>query len=105
VISVTPAANATAVPDNTVITLVFDSPIDPLTFDSSYGQVKLTLQSTGVTVPTTVTFSTDFKTAFLTPSASLTSGTTYNIIANYNYVTDQAGNFLNVGVNQGFTAQ
>jgi hypothetical protein len=80
--------------------------MDPLTFDASFGQVKLTLQSTGVTVPTTVTFSTDYKTAFLTPSASLTSGTTYNIIVNYsNLVTDQAGNPFNPGVNQAFTAQ
>jgi hypothetical protein len=105
VLSVTPLANATMVPDNSVITIVFDSPMDPLTFDASFTAVRLVLQSTSATVPTTVTFSTDYKTATLTPSALLTSGTAYTILLNGYAVTDQAGNAVVFGVNQSFTAK
>jgi hypothetical protein len=98
------------VSDTTTIQLVFDSPMDPLTFDTAVGAARLTLTSTGVTVSTTVSFSPDFKTVTLTPSANLTSGTSYTVVVGYGnagatYVTDMAGNLYTAGISTAFTAQ
>jgi len=103
--SVTPSGGQTNVPDNTTIQIVFDSPMDSLTFDTVLGNAVLELTSTSAVVPTTVSFSLDYKTVILTPSAPLASSTSYTVVVKYGQVTDMAGNVYYNSISQSFTAQ
>ena len=79
--------------------------MDPLTFDASVGGATLKLQSTSAIVPTTVSFSLDYKTVTLTPSAPLTPATVYTITLDGNLLTDMAGYLLRPSRTESFTAQ
>jgi hypothetical protein len=92
-LSFSPCCGNTAASDLPAIQIVFDSPMDPLTFDSATANVVLELTSTSAIVNTSVSFSPDFKTVTLTPSVALTSGTSYTILVKGNAVTDMVGNF------------
>jgi hypothetical protein len=102
---VTPCCNQTGVPDTTTIQIAFDSPMDSLTFDTAVGSAVLELTSTSAVVPTTVSFSLDYKTVILTPSAPLTPSTSYTVVVKYGQVTDMAGNVYFNSISQSFTAQ
>jgi hypothetical protein len=104
-VSVTPCCGQTNVPDNTTIQIVFDSPMDSLTFDTAVGSAVLELTSTSAVVPTTVSFSLDYKTVILTPSAPLTPSTSYTVVVKYGQVTDMAGNVYYNSISESFTAQ
>ena len=104
-VSVTPCCKQTGVPDNTTIQIVFDSPMDSLTFDTAVGSAVLELTSTSAVVPTTVSFSLDYKTVILTPSAPLAPSTSYTVVVNYGQVTDMAGNVYYNSISESFTAQ
>ncbi len=107
-LSVTPCCSQTGISDSTTIQIVFDSPMDPLTFDTSFGAAKLILTSTSAVVSTTVSFSVDYKTVILTPSVPLTSGTSYTVYVYYGtggWVTDMAGNQYTSQIDTSFTAQ
>jgi hypothetical protein len=102
--SVTPCCGNTAASDLPTITIVFDSAMDPLTFDTATGNAVLELTSTSAVVSTSVSFSPDFKTVMLTPSVALTSGTSYSIVVKYGVVTDMAGNTYFNSINTAFIA-
>jgi hypothetical protein len=100
-LSTVPASGATGVVDNVAPTVTFSNPIDPIT---APGNVTLTVTATSVVVPSTLTYSTDFKTVSITPNAPLTSSTSYTISTN-SAVTDQTGNRATQTVSNSFTAQ
>jgi hypothetical protein len=104
-VSVAPCCSQTGVSNATTIQIVFDSPMDPLTFDTVVGNAVLELSSTSAVVPTTVSFSLDFKTVILTPSAALASATSYTVVVRYGSVTDVAGNPYNNAISTSFTTQ
>jgi hypothetical protein len=92
-----PSNGATGVATNTPLTITFSEPMDPVLFDSSH--VLLLSHNTQTVVPTTFTFSPDFTSVILTPTSPLSSSTIYDLkvnIVNW-YLTDFAGNNLNVG--------
>jgi hypothetical protein len=104
-ISVTPCCNQTGISHTTTISIVFDTPMDPLGFDSILGNAVLELTSTSAVIPTTVSFSLDYKTVILTPSSPLASATSYTIVLKYGTVSDIAGNIYFNSISQAFTAQ
>jgi hypothetical protein len=104
ILSVMPANTASGVSTGTNVQIVFDSPMDPLTFDTVLGYATLQLNSTNAVVPTTVSFSADFRTVTLTPSSPLSAGsTTYKVVVRSNLVTDMAGNLFGPGLTSTFT--
>src|SRR5258708_3483095 len=100
-----PCCSQTGVADTTTISIVFDSPMDPLGFDTVLGNAVLELSSTSAVVPTTVSFSLDYKTVILTPASALAHSTSYTIVVKYGTVTDIAGNVYYNSISQSFTAQ
>ena len=104
-VSVTPCCGQTGISHTTTIQIVFDSPMDPLTFDTTTGNAVLELSSTSAVIPTSVSFSPDYKTVTLTVSGSLASATSYTVVVKYGVVSDQAGNLFNNSVSQSFTTQ
>jgi len=104
-VSVSPCCSQTGVSDTTTISIVFDSPMDPLGFDTVLGNAVLELSSTSAVVPTTVSFSLDYKTVILTPASALAHSTSYTIVVKYGTVTDIAGNVYYNSISQSFTAQ
>jgi Bacterial Ig-like domain len=72
VVSTNPTSSATNVPDNTTIQVVFNEAMDPASFDPNN---TFTLRdSSNNVVPATITFSADYKSATLHPTANLTGG-------------------------------
>ena len=77
IVSTNPTSGATNVPDNTTVQVVFNEAMDPASFDPN---TSFTLQdSSNNVVPATITFSADFKTATLHPTAALTGAATYTM--------------------------
>jgi hypothetical protein len=103
--SVTPCCSQTGISRTTTIQIAFDSPMDPLTFDTVVKHAALVLVGTQTIVPTTVSFSADFKTVTLTPSAQLAATTSYDVVVNFGFgtVTDMAGNTYNGSFRTSFT--
>ncbi|HKV80417.1 MAG TPA: Ig-like domain-containing protein [Candidatus Sulfotelmatobacter sp.] len=93
-LSFSPCCGQTAPSSQPAIQIVFDSPMNPLTFDTATGNAVLELTSTSAIVSTGVNISADFKTVTLTPSGPLTSGASYTILVKYGGVSDMAGNIL-----------
>ena len=97
VISTNPTNSQTAVPDNTTIQVVFSEAMDPASFDPS---ASFTLHdSSNNVVQAAITFSADYKTITLHPTANLTGGgATYNMYVGWPYVSsylyDLGGNSL-----------
>lgn len=93
-----PANGATGVsPTAPALQITFTEPMNPVLFDSSH--VLLLNHNTQAVIPTTFTFSSDYTSVYLTPTAPLTSGTIYDLkvnIVNW-YLYDFAGNYLNTG--------
>jgi hypothetical protein len=92
-----PANGVTSVPTTTPLTITFSEPMDPVLFDSAH--VLLLNHNTQAVIPTTFTFSPDYTTVSLTPTVPLAASTIYDLkvnIVNW-YLTDFAGNNLNVG--------
>jgi hypothetical protein len=103
--SVTPCCSQTGISRTTTIQIAFDSPMDPLTFDTVVKHAALVQVGTQTVVPTTVSFSADFKTVTLTPSAQLAATTSYDVVVNFGFgtVTDMAGNTYNGSFRTSFT--
>jgi hypothetical protein len=82
-VSTNPASGATNVPDNTTVQVVFNEAMDPASFDQNN---SFTLKdSSNNVVPATITFSSDYKTATLHPTANLTGGgATYTMYVGWN---------------------
>ena len=93
-----PANGATGVSDTAPgLKITFTEPMNPVLFDSSH--VELLNHNTQALIPTTFTFSPDYMSVLLTPTAPLTAATIYDLkvnIVNW-YLYDFAGNNLNVG--------
>jgi hypothetical protein len=100
-LSTVPANGATGVPATVIPTVTFSNPIDPI---SASGNVTLVVSATAVVVPSTLNFSADFKTVTITPTAALTSGSSYRIQTN-GTVTDQTGRNETANVSNTFTVQ
>jgi hypothetical protein len=100
-LSTVPASGATGVLASVHPTVTFSNPIDPV---SAAAGVILYVYPSYVVVPSTLSFSADFKTVTITPNAALTSGQTYLIQTNSN-VTDQTGRTETVSVSNTFTVQ
>ena len=100
-LSAVPASGATGVSASVNPTVTFSNPIDPI---SATGSVILYVYPSYVVVPSTLSFSADFKTVTIAPNAALTSGQTYLIQTN-GYVTDQTGRNQTANVGNFFTVQ
>jgi hypothetical protein len=92
-----PADQSTNVDVNTPLSVTFSKAMDPVLMSSN--QVFLVVSNTGARVPTIMSFSADFTTVFLTPSAPLTPNTIYTLYMQINswWLYDIAGNQLNTG--------
>jgi len=94
VVSTNPTNGQTSVPDNTSVQVVFSKPMDPASFDPNTTFVLI--GPGNVVVPASVTFSPDYKTAILQPTASLTGGSViYTMHVGYSNTTpleDLGGN-------------
>jgi hypothetical protein len=105
-VSVTPANGTISVPTTVNPVLVFNTAMDPLTFDQSLKYAFIWQTSNDVIVPATVNFSADGKTVTIVPTAPLTASTEYTIEIGYlGYVTDVAGNQFSPGSYTTFTTQ
>ena len=94
IVSTTPTNGQTSIATNTSVQVVFSKPMDPASFDPN---TTFVLTGPGSTVvPATVTFSPDYKTATLQPSANLTGGgVIYTMQVGYSIATpleDLGGN-------------
>jgi hypothetical protein len=102
-----PVNGTTGVSDTApVLSVTFSMSMDPVLIDTNH--IYLRTHNTQTAVPTTLTFSANYKTVYLTPTAPLTAGTIYDIVtASPNwYLYDIAGNyFYNTGVVTTFTTQ
>ncbi len=101
VLSSTPATGSTGIAISVAPQVVFNAAVNPL---STYANVTLRLNNTSAIVPVTLTFSPDYKTVTLTPTAALIAATQYKISVVYG-VTDQAGNIINNTLSNTFTTQ
>ena len=92
IVSTTPTNVANNVPVNTTVQVVFSKAMDPASFDPANSFTLV--DSLGNTVPATITFSPDFKTATLQPKSALTGGgAVYDLFVSYfSNVYDLAGN-------------
>ena len=100
-LSTVPANGATGIAATVHPTVTFSNPIDPLTAPAG---VTLYVNATSVVVPSTLSFSTDFKTVTITPTTALTTGTTYRIqTGSPSVVTDQTGKSATANVYNTFT--
>ena len=86
---------ATAVPVSVTPTVTFSAPINSLT---TYGYVVLRLSSTNSVVPSTLSFSADYKTITIMPNSPLSAATQYNVYVGGSNITDQAGYLNQTGV-------
>jgi len=106
VVSTNPTNGQTNVPDNTTVQIVFSEAMDPASFDPNNSFVLY--DPSNSVVPATITFSADYKTATLHPTANLTGGVTYYMYGGWPYVSyylnDLGGNHL-YGTYFSFTTQ
>jgi hypothetical protein len=81
---VLPAATATSqFPRDSVVRITFNHPIDTQAIRTAGGQINVIgLVLNNEQVPTTLSFTSDLKTAILTPDKKLTAGNTYNLWIN-----------------------
>jgi hypothetical protein len=104
VASFSPVSGATGVSTTVTPTITFSEAMNPVLMDSNH--VLLRDYNTQAVIPTTFTFSPDYTTITLTPTAPLASTTIYEIemqIVNW-WITDIAGNNINTGqVTSNFT--
>ena len=102
--STLPASGATGVSANVTPTVTFSNPVDPVS--ALAGGVTLYVQATSVVVPASLSFSADFKTVTITPTAALTSGATYRIqTSSPAQLTDQTGHNATANAYNTFTVQ
>jgi hypothetical protein len=94
-----PANGATGVAATVAPTITFSNPINPTLAPEN---IRLIVHNTGIEVPTTLSFSADYRTVTLTPTAPLTSGTVYRIVTGS--MQDQTGRATN-GLGNTFTVQ
>jgi len=91
-VSTNPTSGQTGVPVNTTVQVVFNKAMGPASFDAN---TSFTLRDpSNNPVPSTITFSADYKTATLQPNANLTAGTLYYLYIGYAYgvLYDLSGN-------------
>ena len=95
--SVTPAAGATGVAQNTTVRATFDEPMNAATINSSTFQLR---NPSGALVGATVTYNATTRVATLTPTAKLAVGATYQatVKGGPSGVADEAGNRNRVGL-------
>ena len=91
-VTITPAANATGVSKTVAPSVALNAPINPLTLLITNFFVYQ--QSTGQTVPGTISLSADGLTATYTPAAALAPATVY--VIRMSNVTDLANNSVNI---------
>jgi hypothetical protein len=107
VTAVTPVNNSTGVNATTPgLSITFSKSMNPILIDSNH--IYLRTHNTQTTVPTTIAFSADYTTVYLTPVSPLAASTIYDLlISNPSwYLTDIAGNpYYNTGVVSTFTTQ
>jgi hypothetical protein len=99
-----PANGVTTSGVPTVTSITFSEAIDPVLINTS--NVYLRTHNTQTTVPTTISFSSDYTTVYLTPVTPLAESTIYDIVywPNNFYVYDTAGNpNTSYGVESTFT--
>jgi hypothetical protein len=101
--SFTPAANTTNVPVSTQARVTFTEALNPLSVLNN-NSVVVRVTNTGAIVPTTTSFSADFRTVILTPLMPLAPATQYTI-AVVNTLTDIAGNAIASFGSANFTTQ
>jgi hypothetical protein len=75
--STVPANTATNVAVNTPISVTFNDIMDPVLVDSNH--IYLKNNNTGAVIPTTISFSNNYQTVTLTPTAPLAESTIYDI--------------------------
>lgn len=97
-----PANGSVNVPVTTTAQITFSKPIN--TLSAFNGNAVLRRTSTGVTVATTISFSADFQTVTLTPTAPLTAAAQYTIAVTFS-ITDRAGNTITNATSANFTTQ
>ncbi|MGA2887791.1 MAG: Ig-like domain-containing protein [Terracidiphilus sp.] len=107
VTATTPVNGATGVSDATPgLSVIFSEAMNPVLIDTNH--IYLRTHYTQAMVPTTITFSTDHTTAYLTPAAALIAATMYDLVTASPegwYLTDVAGNpYSNTGVVCTFTS-
>jgi hypothetical protein len=107
VASAYPANNATGVADNIAqLSLTFSEPMDPVLINNS--NVWLQTHNSLTKVNFTFSFSPDYKTVYITPTAPLAAATLYDLVIYGNnwWPYDTAGNSFdstgNVGYNNGY---
>ena len=103
-VSTMPMNGAANVDVGTSLSMTFSEPMNPVLMSSS--QIFLRDHNLGATIPTTLSFSTDYTTVYLMPAAALTPATKYDLVywPNGWYLTDIAGNnHPNYGVWSTFT--
>ena len=85
--------------DNVTPSVTFSAPMDPVLINNS--NVWLQTDITQTIVPVTLSFSPDYKTVYLTPSAPLAAQTIYDLVIYGNnwWPYDIAGNLFNSGPN------
>lgn len=100
--SVSPANGSTNVPVNTVVTAVFNEPMNPATINGTTVQL---FNSSNATVAATVSYNAAAKTVTLTPSAPLSNISQYSarVKGGSSGVKDVAGNALAADYNWSFT--
>jgi Bacterial Ig-like domain len=101
-----PVAGSVNIPVGVAPAVTFAEAIDPVRVLSQFGGsnsgVYLRLTSTSVVVPSTLSFSADFRTVTITPTAPLAGATQYQIVASQIY--DVAANNSSFGLlTSGFT--
>jgi len=94
VASITPADNATDIPLNTTVTVVFNTDMDNTTITATNFYIKK--GGSGTAIAATVTYDASTRTATLTPSANLLSNTSYTIYLS-RYIKTSAGTRINSG--------
>ncbi len=104
VVSITPADGSTAVPVNTSIAVAFDNAMNSNTLTSSTLVLK---DAQANVVATTVSYNSETDTATITPSALLSTSTTYTltIVSGADGVTDSGGDILENNVTATFTTE
>ncbi len=92
-----PVDGSTDVDIHTVPSITFSEAMNPVIMSS--GQVYLLDQNRDVKIPTTISFSADYRTVYLTPAAPLEPATIYRLYMWIHdwWITDIAGNNVNTG--------
>jgi len=96
-----PLDGAVDVPTSVSIEVTFNEPINPLSALMP-GSIRLFAANTGEVVESSVSFTSDFRTVFLTPLSPLAGATRYTIDATF-ATTDRAGNPSALGLRSSFS--